>query len=166
MLKSVAKFALNISILLYILFLVILPIQIFQLGYKTNIFPAVELGIIFYFTTYQNLRYWQVFIIGLILDQLYYLPNGTSSLILLTSHFGLFMVGHWFSLRAYLSNFFIFCGYALYIIVAKYLIITVLSNEYIEGVGVYFYYLTTILSYPTIRWFIEKPVRFVEEYAR
>ena len=89
----------------YLLIIFMLPFQWYRISAAGEIFPAIDLIFIYYLSTYKHLKYWQLFLAGLIIDQLYQLPLGISSLSLMAANFGLYIISTWLLLRDYFTNF-------------------------------------------------------------
>lgn len=146
--------------------LFILPFQWHKFGPYSEIFPAFDLIIIYYLSTYHNMQYWHLFIAGIFIDQLYNFPMGISSLTFILSYHGLNLLSRWFLLKHYLTNVVIFSIYSLFIIISRYLIVTIKSTHYIEGISVLFYFLTTIFAYPIMFIMLDKPMKILGKYVR
>ena len=154
---------------MYIFLLYILSAELYLLdlaGTVGEIFPAFDMMIIYYFSSYKTIRYWILFLIGIILDQIYGLPLGTSSLAYILANLILNYASRWFILQKYLTNILVFCAYSLFIICFRYLVFTISYQYSFEGLSIYFYYLTTILSYPILNFLIYQPSRILVNYAR
>ncbi|NRB11010.1 MAG: hypothetical protein HRU35_05325 [Rickettsiaceae bacterium] len=167
--KTVINFFLRLLKYTYILLLLLLPIEIFKLGFSSEIFPAIELIIIYYFSLYKEVKYWQIFILGLLLDQFYNLPIGTSSLGLIMGDIFLKQMGKWFLLKDHLTSILIFPGYCLVIFALKFLTITIKGTYSIQGISIYFLYFTTILTYPLASLLIDKSLYYftkIEQYVK
>lgn len=156
----------TISIIaLYITMLFLLPLEWHKISYYSEIFPAIDLIIIYYLMTYYNLKNWHLFIYGMLVDQLYNFPLGSNSIILILSYQGVRLLSHWFLLRDYFTNLIIFYVYCFFVILSRYLVITIKSAHHIEGFTILFYFLTTILFYPIARILIEKPIQKLHRNA-
>jgi cell shape-determining protein MreD len=73
-----------------------------------EIFPAIDIVIIYYFSSYAKVRYWMIFFVGLILDQLYHMPTGSNSLIIITVNLALSYSNRWFVLKDEITNIVVF----------------------------------------------------------
>jgi hypothetical protein len=166
MYKIALKFLIYFVVISYIGLIFIMPFKWHYIARYSEIFPAFDLIIIYYFSTYKLIRNWQLFIVGLLIDQLYQIPLGATSLALIIANIGLEQSKTWFFLKDYYTNLSMFCAYSLFIITIRYLIVTIESTHHIEGNTVYFYYLTTIFSYPLMQTIIEKPLNMIKNYAR
>ena len=167
--KTLINFLIKILKFGCLLLFLLLPIEIFKLGYFCEIFPAIELIIIYYFSIYKEIKYWQLFLLGLLLDQFYNLPIGTNSLGLMMGDIFLKKMGKWFLLKDYMTNLLIFPGYCLVIFILKFLIITIKGTYNIQGISIYFLYFTTILSYPIVSLLIRKSWGYfakIEQYVK
>lgn len=153
-------------LLIYFTVFIILPFEVFRFGFHSEIFPALDLIIIYYFTTYRKMEIWQLFIIGFVLDPFYGMPIGTNSLILMLTHFLLVYFGKGLSLKKYIMNLLVFIAYGFIAISLRYIAMTIIGPYAMEGYGIYFYFLTTIFSYPIIKILIDKPLKIFHKYAR
>lgn len=152
----------------YIFLICLVPLKLYKLGLIDifgQIFPALDVVIIYYFSTYTNVRYWMLFIIGIILDHVYQLPVSLNSFIFITSNILLNYISRWFILKDEITNVFIFYAYSGVIIGFRYIIFLTKNNYGLEGFSIYFYYLTTIFSYPILRFLIHKPLTALTRYA-
>lgn len=165
MYKLAIKFLVYFVSIAYIGLIFIMPFSWHYFGSNSEIFPAFDLSIIYYISTYKSIKNWHLFLLGLLIDQLYQIPIGTSSLSLITANLLLNRSRSKIFLKDYYINISIFCIYSLLVISSRFLIVTIVSSHYIQGISVYFYYFTTIFSYPIIKMLIEKPMRLIKIYA-
>ncbi|NBY35213.1 MAG: hypothetical protein EBQ62_02795, partial [Alphaproteobacteria bacterium] len=87
MYKLSIKAVLTLILGLYILLICLIPLKLYKLGLVNmfgEIFPAVDLIVIYYFSTYTTIRSWILFIIGIIIDQIYQVPVGLNSFAFIT----------------------------------------------------------------------------------
>lgn len=157
MYKIALKSLVNFIFSAYIFLLFMLPTQLYKFGLANifgEVFPAMDIMIIYYFSTHKNVRYWMIFLIGFIIDQIYQLPIGTSSLSYILANLALTYAGKWLILKEYVTNILVFCAYSAFIISLRYLIFIANYEHIFDGTSLYFYYLTTILSYPILKWMI------------
>lgn len=166
MFKLILKILLITINILFLSILFILPLQWHWLGPHSEIFPAFDLISLYYLSTYFNIKYWHLFLAGIFIDQIYNLPIGTSPLIFILAHQGLQIISRWFALKNYQTNLVIFCVYSLFIILSRYLIVTIKSIHHIEGFSIIFYFLTTIFTYPIISILLKKQIQILSNYVR
>jgi len=159
------KILIKSAAMLYLGILCFLPFQWYKISPYGEIFPALDLIIIYYLSTHYRVKYWHLFLVGVMVDQLYQVPLGTSSLALMAANWGLYMASNWLLLRDYFINLAVFCGYALFVIGARYLLVTISSTHHIEGLSIFFYFLTTIFAYPIILPIIIKPINLLNYNA-
>jgi len=145
----------------YLFILLLLPFQWYQIGVYKEIFPALDLIIVYYLSTHKKMTYFYLFVIGLMIDQLYCFPIGLSSITLIISHFILLIISKWLTLKDYVTNVTMFCLYSVFVTGFRYLLITIGSTQYMENNSIYFYLLTTIFAYPVICFLIEKPIKMI-----
>ena len=154
MYKLSIKAVLTLILGLYIFLICLIPLKLYKLGLVNmfgEIFPAVDLIVIYYFSTYTTIRSWILFIIGIIIDQIYQVPVGLNSFAFITINLILNYASRWFILKDEITNILIFCAYSLLLIGFRYIIFLAKNNYGFEGFSIYFYYLTTIFSYPILR---------------
>lgn len=156
MLKELKKLLRYFIILTPIILLSVFPLQAFVFNIEYEIFPAVELAIIYFYSTYGNIKYWQLFVLGIIIDQLYFTPIGISSLLFIVANYCLSLSANWFSLKEYINNIALFACYCTFIILGKLIFITIISYNKIYNLSVIFYILNTIAVYPIIYFILEK----------
>jgi rod shape-determining protein MreD len=164
--KYLTEFFSFLLLLTYFTVFIILPFEVFKFGFHSEIFPAVDLIFIYYFTTYRRIEIWQLFIIGFVLDPFYGMPLGTNSLILMLANFLLIYFGKGFALKKYIINVLVFVLYGFIVIFFRYIAMTKIGPYEMGGYSIYFYFLTTIFSYPIIKMLIDKPLRVFYKYAR
>lgn len=151
---------------IYFISFFILPFGIFnKISYRSEIFPALELIVTYCLCTNVSIKYWQLFTIGLIMDQFHNMPIGSNSLALILGDVLIILLTRWFLIREYFTNLAIFCVYSVFIITLRLLIITINSPYPIEGSAVVFYYLTTILIYPSCKIMLETSIMKLKNYA-
>jgi cell shape-determining protein MreD len=163
--KYLTEFFSFLLLLAYFTLFIILPFEVFKFGLHSEIFPALDLIIIYYFTTYRKMEVWQLFITGFALDPFYGMPIGTNSLILMLANFLLIYFGKGLSLKKYIINVSIFAAYGFIVILLRYIAMTITGSYGMEGYSIYFYFLTTIFSYPAVKILIDKPLRVFYKYA-
>lgn len=143
----------------------LMPFNWCYIGSNSEIFPAFDLIIIYYISTYRRIKNWHLFFIGLIVDQLYQMPLGSSSLSLIIANLLLNQSRSRFFLKDYYTNISIFCMYTMFMVTFRFLIVTIGSAHSIQGTSIYFYYLTTIFSYPLMKVLIRKPMDMIKNNA-
>ncbi len=161
MFKKLIKFIVTILFSGGLLLILLLPLVSFRLGITGSIFPAFEIIVIYYFSTYLQLKLGQLFIAGIFFDQLYYMPLGTNSLTFLITNLLLNILGKWWFLKAQLINFFLFCGYSLFLISFRYLIFLIKNESTVYLPIMVFQYLTTIFSYPLLKALFNKATKYL-----
>lgn len=166
MLQIILKYFIRIFALIIIGLLLILPFELYKFNIYSEILPAFDLMIIFYLTSLNKLKYWHLFLIGIFIDQLYNMPIGGTSLILMGANYYLINVSKYFSLKDHYTNLIIFVVYSFAVILLRYLIVTIKGMHTIEGSSILFYYLTTIFSYPIMYIVINKSTKFLGAYVR
>ena len=148
MLRFIKKTWVHLLVALNILLFITFPFSQQVFGTHCEILPAVDLAVIFYFSTYRRIKYWHIFIFGIVIDQLYTLPFGITSALLLPAEFCLRIIPKWVALRDYFTNLLIFVCYCMVVILGKYMLVTILSHNHLDYISTVFYFLTTILVYP------------------
>ena len=144
----------NIQIIVlntFVLFLLLFPLINYRLGLSCAIFPALDVIIVYYFSTNYHVKYFLIFLIGLFFDQIYGMPLGTNSIVFLLCALMLVYLGKWFSLADYVTNFLCFFCYCFVVFTCRYFIISHKSGNFIQNFDVVFQYFTTIFTYPLIK---------------
>ena len=98
----------------YIFFICLIPLKLYRLNLFDvfdQIFPAIDIAILYYFSSYSKIRYWLLFLIGMILDQIYQMPTGSNSLVIITANLVLNYANRWFILKDDLTNIIVFSIY-------------------------------------------------------
>ena len=162
MYKILIKSLVYFTVASYLGLIFIMPFKWHHIGSYSEIFPAFDLIIIYYLSTYKRVKNWQLFLVGLLLDQLYQIPIGASSLTLIIANLGLNQSKTRLFIKGYYANLGIFCVYSLFVVSIRYLRVTIESTHHIEGDTIYFYYFTTIFSYPLMQIFIKKPLKLIK----
>lgn len=139
-----------------LLLLLLFPLVNFKFGLSSAIFPAFDIIFLYYFSTYYNIKFWQLFIFGIFCDELYSMPFGANSLFFIFADIILAITSKWCLLKRYISNFIIFCGYCLLILCLRYGIYDLYLKQTVNIFEMTFQLLTTIFSYPLIRIFLDK----------
>lgn len=166
MLKKLSTVFIRSLFLLSILLVLLFPLCSFKIGFHSEIFPALEIILTYYFITNYEIKLWQLLIAGLLFDQLYSMPIGTNSLVFILANFVLALLRKWFLLKTYEINFLIFYGYCLCILYFRYLVFITIVNYPPNLTEVFFQYLTTVFSYPLIRVFLDQLLEYLKYYAR
>ncbi|XVN43078.1 MAG: hypothetical protein RCG15_01935 [Candidatus Rickettsia vulgarisii] len=158
--KKLPKILYKLALIEFSLLLVIFPLGSFRINMASMVFPALEVILLYYFSTIHRISFVTIFIVGLFFDQLYSMPIGSNSLIFITAHALLSLLSKYFILKSYLTNFIIFCFYYFYIIHFRYLLILA-KNLSIQGYFIMIMqYLTTIFSYNLLRIPFDKSLEY------
>ena len=167
MTKHLYRILALLAVLAYLVIISIMPYELFKIGYHSNIFPALDIIIIYFFSTHRTVKYWHLCILGIILDQLYNMPMGVNPLILIFAKKTLdYTIKSLLLQNNYLSNMLLFCAYSFLVVSLRYLAATIFGNYHIQGISIYFYYLTTILSYPIFYIILEKSLTIFNCYVK
>lgn len=161
LLKSLSQIIYKIIFTCFCGLLLIFPLVSFRINSVTEIFPAFDIILIYYFTIQNFGQNYQlnsliVFLAGIFFDQLYSLPLGTNSLALLSAHLILKFFPPFFLLNRYITNFILFCFYCFIILNFRYLLIFNKSLSEPRYLLILFQYLTTIFSYNLITIFLDE----------
>jgi cell shape-determining protein MreD len=141
-----------------IIFLGLLSFQTQQLliGLRLDIFPAIEMILFFHLSINKKLNYWQCFFIGLICDQLNSITLGINAILFICSEYILRKAILYFtSQKNSFTELLIFYAYAAIFILLKYILIISNGINALDMMTLFFYFLTTIFSYPLIKSFAE-----------
>lgn len=148
-----------------IILLLFLPLMIFRFGVVSEIFPAVEIMIVYYISLNYKIRYWHLFLVGIVVDQFYYFPLGLSSLTFILANILLEKLRKLVLLKALVIHFIVFCTYVLFVMSCRYLLIFD-KNFYPPNVIVIFFQsCTTIFSYPILKKFFDKFLYSLKQYV-
>jgi cell shape-determining protein MreD len=116
-----------------------------------SIFPALEIGVIYYVSSYKKLNYLHLFIIGLVRDVLYTIPMGTSFIVIIGAEFISHSFRKLFFIKKYINNIIIFIIYSGVILLGEYILVNMLYPHYLPNHIIYLlYFLNTVISYPVI----------------
>lgn len=151
--------------LIVLLLLLMLPVVGYKFNCPTDIFPAVEIIVMFYFGSHFTLSSWQAFLIGLFFDQLYLMPLGTNALIFLIGTFSLEIIKKLIYIKEYATNCCIFFGYALLIILVRAGVMMSKEGAIFYLAPIFFQYLTTVFLYPIVKVIFDKFSRLKERNA-
>ena len=168
MYKLTARLLLTLIFGVYIFLFCLVPLKLHTLNLVNifgEIFPAIDIVILYYFSSYSKVQYWLLFIIGIIIDQIYQMPIGSNSFVFITSNALLNYTNRWFVLKDEVTNILGFCIYSFFVINFRYLIFLTRNDYSFEGLSIYFYYITTILSYPVLRFLIHRPFTALAKYV-
>ncbi|WPY01330.1 hypothetical protein Trichorick_01240 [Candidatus Trichorickettsia mobilis] len=166
MFKKLFNIFIILCFIISLFLLLLLPLVLYRLGIESEIFPALEIIIIYYFSLNYQIKYWQIFIIGIFLDQLYHFPIGTSAVTFLLTNLLLNKLRIWLVIRTSTINFIVFCSYAFLALVIRYLIFTSKISSSLNLVTILFQYLTTIFSYPLFMILFDKSLLYLKKYAK
>jgi len=89
------------------------------------------------------------------------MPLGINSLVFLLAAMGFEPVSKITVIREDITNFIVFCGYALVILLSRAMIMPDKSNGGTMAVIILFQYFTTIFSYPLVKFFFRKFGKYI-----
>lgn len=150
----------------FCLLLVIFPLENFIINADSVIFPAFEIILLYYFASLYSLSLLFIFLIGILFDQLYSMPLGTNSLVLVITHIILNFCGRFFPTKAYLTNLIFFCSYYLFVLHFRALLLISKGLEIQGYLTMIFQYLTTICSYSLLRIPLDKTLEYFRKHAK
>jgi cell shape-determining protein MreD len=135
--------------------------QQIAVGIITEIWPAMELILLFYISVNRRLDYVTCLLAGLVCDQLQSVTLGINAILFISGEYMVRIANSYFnSCKDYLINLLIFYAYALLLIVAKSILVTATSASTLDMLTSLFYFLTTIFSYPLIAqiltWYFQR----------
>lgn len=151
---------------IFVLFLLLFPLINYRLGLSSAIFPALDVIIIYYFSTNYHLGYFGIFLTGIFFDQIYGMQLGTNSTVFLLCALMLVYLSKWFSLTDYVINFLCFFGYCFVVFTCRYLIISHKLGDFIQYCDVVFQYFTTVFTYPLIKACFDTVSPHINKYAK
>jgi hypothetical protein len=155
MLKSALQYLLNASGYVVLSMIIIFPLLSFKISASSAIFPALDVIIIYYLVCNCEVRILKILLISPFIDQLYAFPLGCSTVAFIIGQLAFKLVGKWFLVKEYISNFLLFCTYCFVIFTARYFIFTV-QGLYLSLFELAFLYLITIFSYPLSQIVLDK----------
>lgn len=167
------RFFLHIFAISYLLILILLPLQWYKIGYYSEIFPAIDLMVIYYLCTHENQKiiiksYSQAFILffaGIFIDQLQEIPIGTSSISFILGKIMLKKASKHLILNDYYTNIISFIAYAIFVSIIRYFSVSINNIYSIEGVEIYFHFIMTIATYPIFYFVINFPFKILHNNA-
>lgn len=135
-------------ILVYSVFM--LPYQLYLFDIRTNIFPSIDLVIIFLLSIkYSKINYIKLFLLGMCLDYLNGFEGCIYPIILISSECVLRYLRSNNNLN-YVSKLTLFVYYMGVVTVVKYVMFSLIAPNNLYFPSVLMQYLTTILFYPLI----------------
>ncbi len=135
---------------------VLLPLFCYKLNIHIEILPAIEIILVFYLCCYINLRSDEIFILGILFDQLYNMPVGTNSLALIIGFTIVKLLNKRFLIKEYLPNFLTLCSFTLIVTLVRFIVIYS-KNVLCAKLDIFImYYLTTVFSYPLLKVLFDK----------
>lgn len=134
--------------LLYLLFL--LPYQVYEFGIDMDIFPRIDIVIIFICATLGMLQFWHLFILGIFIDYLNGSFYGMSSLILMVCQLTLKLIQLKIPYWSFNLKIGIFAFYFLIFNIFEYIIFALMSSGKVSNILIIFQYFTTIFSFALI----------------
>lgn len=136
------------------LLLTIMPYYTYYLGYKAEIMPAIDICILYYFIIYRKVGLIQIFILGVLLDTLYHIPIGTSSLAFISANHFLSYTKGIILVRKYHANIIVFIAYTFYILAIRYFVNSFWFNKQLDFIDLIFHVFTTIAIYPIVKFLL------------
>lgn len=135
--------------------LLLLPLFTFKLELDSEIFPAMEIIIVYYLYSNYQIKYWLWLLGGILIDQLYNMPTGTGSLsFILTNLILRTQISKYLS--NYLLDFLTFSGYCLIVMVLRYFITMSLYEHLPNLYALVFQYLSTVFLYPILKTLFDR----------
>lgn len=154
--NKLANILFKTMLIVAFIMIVLFPLFCYKLGLIIEILPALEVLLVFYLYCYASIRFDEVFILGILFDQLYSMPIGTNSIALILGLVFVKLLSKWFIIKEYLANFIILCGFSFTVILTRWLIIYS-KNMLVAPLSIFsLYYLTTIFSYPILKILFDK----------
>lgn len=153
--KMALQYFLNLARYFILLFSLIFPLVNFKISASSAVFPSLEIIIIYYLSCYCRMGVVKILLISPFIDQLYALPLGSSAIAFAAGQLTLKVAAKWFSIKKYVSNFLLFCGYSFLIFFIRYLT-AVAEASYPSLFELVFQYLITVFSYPIARVVLDK----------
>lgn len=145
----------------YLLYLVFMSPYQSYLFIDTNIFPRLDLIIIFLVTLKRRANFILLFFIGIFLDYLNSTYHGMYPFILISGDLIIRKIYDNMSNINYQIKLLLFLYYLSFCIITKYLFFVILGNGNLPSLTVIFQYINTILAYPVIYLLTANSLKFV-----
>lgn len=165
MYKTLIRFCLLSTCSFFVGAVFVLLFNLNYIGLNIEAFPAIDLIIIYYITTYRDIEDWHLFILGLIIDQIYQIPIGVTSISLIVAGILLNKNKRLKVTQSHCINTGIFCIYNMFITVFRFLIVWMYNDNYIQEENVCVHYFLTISLYPIMKIILNKYTYRVTNYA-
>ncbi|MCZ6902314.1 MAG: hypothetical protein O7C59_04450 [Rickettsia endosymbiont of Ixodes persulcatus] len=156
--KNSLQIILKLLVALLCFFIILFPLVSYKINIQSRIFPAIEIIFIYYFMSLYSLNIFEIFFLGLLIDQISGMPIGTNSLVFLLAYMIYKVSSKYFVTKNNLTNFIIFCVYCLFILNFKYLLVTIKKLEADGYLTIFLQFLTTIFSYNLVRLIPDSPM--------
>lgn len=148
--NNISKFASCFSRIILVYSIFMIPYQVYLLDIRTNIFPSMDLVVIFLLSIkYSKLSYIQLFLLGIFLDYLNGFEGCIYPIILILSECALRYLRSSNNLN-YASKLTLFVYYMSVVTLIKYVMFSLIASNNIYFPSLLMQYLTTILFYPLI----------------
>ena len=148
--NGVSKFISVFSRVILVYSLFMLPYQLYLLDIRTNIFPSVDLVIIFLLSIkYSKISYIKLFLLGVFLDYLNGFEGCIYPIILICAECVLRYLRPNNNLD-YVSKLTLFVYYMSFVMLIKYVMFSLIASNNLYLPSLFMQYLTTILVYPLI----------------
>ena len=138
----------------YIIF--ITPYQLQSVNIDSEIFPSLDLIVIFVIMVHNRIGYLTLFILGLFIDYLNTSSFGMYSFILITAELLIRSFIQRMESITYLLKILLFISFYSFITVIKYLTFSIVDLVDLPIGALLMQYFTTILSYPIVYLVLEK----------
>ena len=148
--NGVSNFVLVFSRVILVYSMFMLPYQLYLLDIRTNIFPSLDLVIIFLLSIkYSKISYIKLFLLGMFLDYLNGFEGCIYPIILISSECVLRYLRPNNNLN-YVSKLTLFVYYMSFVTVIKYVMFSLIASNNLYLPSLFMQYLTTVLVYPLI----------------
>lgn len=144
------------------LMLTFLPIALIKIGITAEILPTLEISIIYFFALYHPISIWQIFLYGIFIDELYGLPIGLDSALLITIYAGLQKLHIILNSKPPFSSIIGFIVTSFIFILLKYLLLTYQFEYVVHLSKIIIQCFTTIIFYPTVYYLLSKILKAIE----
>ncbi len=150
--------------LLYFTFLMLtfLPIALVKTGITAEILPALEIAIIYFSALYFPIPIWQIFLYGIFVDELYGIPIGIDSALLIVIYAILQKLHILLISKPPLSNIVGFVITSVSFILFKYLVLTYHFEHIVYFPKIVMQCFATIIFYPAVHYILSKILRATE----
>lgn len=140
----------RISSIAIVILLGLIPTGLFKINFYSAILPSLDICIVIYLISMGRLRYWHLFVLGILIDQLTGYKIGSTSSALLLIAFGLGYVKESTNIRDFSLNICIFPGTLFVISTMRFISTYIWWGQGVDAFTMFFNFFSTSFCYPII----------------